>query len=125
MKDDHSWSPTMKTMCHFGEEPAGGQEAIAFCLSPLFVSTSKHGYLQRGTDTKALSKGCQAPVYYVFSMPWILSQQPKSLQAETSGPSPADSEVEPNKPVARLQSPSLLQVEEDETERQPTDFLPF
>lgn len=93
----------MKTMCHSGEDPASGLDPIALCLSSLFVSTSKHGYLRRGTDTQTLSKGCQAPVYYVFSMPWIFSQQSKSIQTATSSPSPADSQVTPNKPVARIQ----------------------
>lgn len=72
----------------------------AFCLSSLFVSTSKHGYLQRATDSETLSWGCQAPVYYVFSMPRIFSQQPELLQTEPGSPSPADTEAVPNKPVA-------------------------
>lgn len=47
-------------------------------------------------------------LYYVFSMPWMFSQQPKLLQTETSSPNPADTEAALNKSVAVIPSPSPL-----------------
>lgn len=50
-------------------------------------------------------------MYYVFSMPWIFSQQPKIHQAKCSSPSPADTKVDDYKPVAMTPSFQLDDVD--------------